>query len=222
MLIDHAGLTPSRAVALLGESPKESGLQQRQYTYVVRHAQQNITQGLEACPTIRIPDARSANPRVRVMGFVAGEYADGVADVPFGPVTWLPQRIGVEFIYDRVASPVAIKTTPSVLECGNVAGTETRVCNRGFVVEQANGSALPSGRLSFSVAPTAMTGNPTVAKLGGAGTLQVMANGSPVPLDGTTWAGDVTQNPSFVPRITGTGAEMGGKSLNITTTFTAN
>ncbi|RKJ83699.1 hypothetical protein D6R50_24280 [Aeromonas veronii] len=142
-----------------------------------------------------------------------------------GPVpgyTWVNYRYSRgTFHYRQVAPPLPILVSPAVVECGYIAGREARNCNNSFRVTRVDGGALPRGRLAFSVGPDAMTGNPTVAKMGGAGTMQVVANGIPVPLDGTAWAGDVTSNTSFVPRITGTGTEMGEKKLNITATFTA-
>ncbi|RKJ87219.1 hypothetical protein D6R50_13115 [Aeromonas veronii] len=134
---------------------------------------------------------------------------------------WLPYRAEIEYTYEIVRKPIALAIKPALLDCGTIAATTTRTCGAGFKVHQQDGAALPRGALAFRVPADAMTGDRTVAKMGGAGTMQVMANGVPVPLDGTTWTGDVTSNVSFVPRITGTGAEMGEKTLNVTATFTA-
>lgn len=150
-------------------------------------------------------------------------YADGAmaSYVPSGGgQSWGDQTMSMKVAYRRMAEPIAITVEPSQIDCGKFASTTTRMCGQGFKVLQGNGSNLPHGKLVFTVPASTVTGVSTIANMGDAGWIDLVADGQAVPLDGSSWNGDVTQSTTFTPRIKASGRGNGVESININVTYT--
>ncbi|RKJ89717.1 hypothetical protein D6R50_10790 [Aeromonas veronii] len=215
-LVVHGHGTPMAGVQMYpNEAPKSHDGGQGYIGNAV-NTESNYQLRIMAARKIEVVGDFDSPTSFNVRATLRGEVGSHMSYVPWGGgITWGKEELTLELLYNRNRETVSLFAEPNNVACGNIVGSESRDCNNGFRLTRGAGQAPKPGRLSFSVAPNAMTGNPTVAKMGGAGTVQILVDGVPVPLDGTTWVGDATRMPTFLPRITGTGAEMGEKSLNI-------